>query len=35
MAIWRISIRDSLEGVKLVLWDESRRKLVPFPSIES
>jgi acyl-lipid omega-6 desaturase (Delta-12 desaturase) len=35
MAMSRISIRDSLEGVKLVLWDESRRKLVPFRAIGS
>ncbi|WP_338608771.1 fatty acid desaturase [Pelagibacterium nitratireducens] len=29
-AIGRISIADSLAGVKLVLWDERRRKLVSF-----
>jgi acyl-lipid omega-6 desaturase (Delta-12 desaturase) len=28
--VGRITIADSLRCVKLVLWDESRRKLVSF-----
>jgi omega-6 fatty acid desaturase (delta-12 desaturase) len=33
--IGRISLLDSLRGVKLVLWDESTRRLVSFREARS